>query len=121
LALELPQWSGHITLCTDGPARLNGDALGRLSRNGISVRTERILRLEGNSGQVQHSELPARLGCCFTAKGTVRPGNLQSTNIPGLYVAGDAARDVQFVVVAAAKGVRAAFAINTELLRQDLA
>jgi thioredoxin reductase len=143
LALELTQWSRDVTLCTDGPPRLAGDALQRLDRNGIAVRSERILRLEGgdgrlervvfaggealscralffNTGQVQHSELPARLGCTFTAKGAVRQGKLQSTNVPGLYVAGDAARDVQLVIVAAAEGARAAFAINTELLKQDL-
>lgn len=143
LALELTQWSRHITLCTDGPPRLSAEQMLRLARNGVAHRGERILRLEGDdrglervifaggdplecqalffsTGQVQHSELPARLGCNFTSKGAVRQGKLQSTNVPGLYVAGDAARDVQLVVVAAAEGARAAFAINTELLRRDL-
>jgi thioredoxin reductase len=83
LALELTQWSREITLCTDGPARLTNESLQRLTRNGINIRTERILHLEGrdgslkrvafssgeplqcralffNTGQTQHSELPAR-------------------------------------------------------------
>ncbi len=40
--------------------------------------------------------------------------------VPGLYVAGDASRAVQWVVVAAAEGAEAAFAINTDLLKEDL-
>ena len=42
-----------------------------------------------------------------------------STNVPGLYVAGDASRDVQFVIVAASEGAQAAVAINKTLLRED--
>jgi len=36
-------------------------------------------------------------------------------NAPGLFIAGDATRDVQQVIVAAAEGTLAAFAINTAL------
>jgi thioredoxin reductase len=35
--------------------------------------------------------------------------------VPGLYVAGDASHDVQFVIVAAAEGAKAAVAINKAL------
>ena len=38
----------------------------------------------------------------------------------GLYVAGDASRAVQWVIVAAAEGAEAAFAINSDLIREDL-
>jgi thioredoxin reductase len=41
------------------------------------------------------------------------------TDVPGLYVAGDANRDVQFVVVAAAEGAKAAVAINKELQKEQ--
>jgi thioredoxin reductase len=37
-----------------------------------------------------------------------------------IFVAGDASRDAQFVVVAAAEGVKAAMAINQALQRQEL-
>ena len=46
-------------------------------------------------------------------------GEYEKTNVPGLYVAGDASRRVQFAVVAAAEGAMAAFAVNTDLLRED--
>jgi len=41
--------------------------------------------------------------------------------VPGLFVAGDASRDLLQVVVAAAEGSQAAIAINKELLEEDLA
>jgi len=59
------------------------------------------------------------LGCNFTGKGGIRSGDTEETNVPGLYVAGEASRDVQFVIVAASEGVQAAVAINKALLRED--
>jgi thioredoxin reductase len=38
--------------------------------------------------------------------------------VPSLYVAGDAADDARAVVVAAAAGAKAAFAINEELRKE---
>jgi len=38
-----------------------------------------------------------------------------------LYVAGDASRLVQLAIVAAAEGAEAAFAMNTAMLKEDLA
>jgi thioredoxin reductase len=118
--------------------------LERLKRHGIAVREERVARLDGNgdgileqvvfetreplprralfftTGQYQRSDLLMRLGCEFNEKGTVRTGKYESTHLPGLFVAGDASRAVQWVVVAAAEGAEAAFAINTDLLKEDL-
>jgi hypothetical protein len=42
------------------------------------------------------------------------------TSVPGLFAAGDCSRDVQLVIIAAAEGARAAFAMNTEMIRQGL-
>ena len=42
------------------------------------------------------------------------------THISGLYVAGDASRDVLQVIVAAAEGAQAAIAINAALLDEDM-
>jgi thioredoxin reductase len=41
--------------------------------------------------------------------------------VPGVFVAGDASRDAQFVVVAAAEGLKAAVAINQARQREELA
>ena len=116
----------------------------RLDALGFCIRAERVLRLEGRdgilerivfasappesrrarflaTGQRQASELPARLGCRFTAEGAVATGKCEATNVPGLYVCGDASKAAQFVVVAAAEGAEAGMAINKALLEEDLA
>ena len=41
------------------------------------------------------------------------------TGVDGVYVAGDASRDVQLLVVAVAEGACAALAINKALLAED--
>ena len=59
-------------------------------------------------------------GCELTNNGTVETRSYERTNVPGLYVAGDASRRVQFAIVAAGEGAMAAFAINNEMLKEDL-
>jgi thioredoxin reductase len=143
LSLELTAWSHDLVLCTDGPGELDDEQRAKLERNGILVREERIARLEGDdgvlrevvfasgarlarralffsTGQEQQSDLSFRLGCEINDKGTVRTGQYEATHLPGLYVAGDASRAVQWVIVAAAEGAEAAFAINTDLIAQEL-
>ena len=83
-----------------------------------AIRSRRALFF--TTGQTQQSRLALALGCEFNDKGTVRTGKYESTHLSGLYVAGDASRAVQWVVVAAAEGAEAAFAINTDLLKEDL-
>jgi thioredoxin reductase len=145
LALELTAWSRDLVLCTDGPPELDPEMAGRLARNGITIREERVARLDAHdgvlshvafhdgapplarravffsTGQYQRSDLLEQLGCEFNEKGTVRTGKYETTHLHGLFVAGDASRAVQWVVVAAAEGAEAAFAINTDLLKEDLA
>jgi thioredoxin reductase len=143
LALELTTWSRDLVLCTDGPSEIDDDGRASLDRNGIGIREERVARLEGTNGtlervvfedgshlrrralffttgQSQRSSLSDQLGCEFNDKGTVRTGKYETTHLPGLYVAGDASRAVQWVVVAASEGAEAAFAINTDLTKEDL-
>jgi thioredoxin reductase len=54
------------------------------------------------------------------AKTYVQAGTYEATRVPGLFVAGDASRAVQWAIVAAAEGAEAAFAINGGLLEEDL-
>jgi thioredoxin reductase len=72
------------------------------------------------TAQHPRCDLAESLGCAFNRKGTVETGTLSQTNVPGVFVAGDASRDAQFVVVAAAEGVKAALAINQALQREEL-
>jgi thioredoxin reductase len=143
LSVELLGWSRDVVLCSDGFCELDGDELASLARNGIRVREDRIARLEGKdgvlerivfdngdvlprralfftTGQGQASRLAQQLGCQFNEKGTVRTGPYETTHVPGLYVAGDASRNVQWVVVAAAEGAEAAYAISQDLIKSSV-
>lgn len=141
-ALELTLWSSDLVLCTDGPSELSEVWRERLSQKGIPVYEERIVELEGEKGILkrivfeggkslerralffntpspQRSPLPARLGCELDEKGSVKVGKFESTNIPGLFVAGDASRDVLQAIVAASEGFEAAVAINISLMKKN--
>lgn len=137
LAISLRTWSERVVACTDGePAR--DELREQAARVGVTICEEPVRCLEGdsgrltrvvfgdgtalacdavffNTGQLQRSGLPQILGCAFKEDGGVRTTDRQCTEIPGLYLAGDADKDVQFVVVAAAEGAVAAVAINREL------
>jgi thioredoxin reductase len=144
LSLELTAWSRDLVLCSNGPSEIDDKDRARLDRHRIGLREERIGRFEGRDGMLEHvvfdtgdrlprralfftegqsqrSDLSVRLGCDVNEKGTVRTGKYETTHLRGLYVAGDASRAVQWVVVAAAEGAEAAFAINTDLIAEDLA
>ena len=143
LALELTLWSGDLTLLTDGPTELSPDEITRLERQRINIYDTPIRRLIGSRGMLeeieftndeklacdamffstgndQHCKLAESLGCKFTDDGAVDTGDYEMTNVPGVYVAGDASKLVQLAIVAAAEGAKAAFAINQELLKEDL-
>ena len=141
LALELTTWSDDVVLCSDGTS-MSDEEHRRLTVNNIRVESRSVRRFVGDdqldaiefsddsvlacgalffvSRQRQRSSLAASLGCQFTDSGTVDTDEHEATNVPGLYVAGDASRDVQFAIVAAAEGAEAAAAINTALHQREL-
>ncbi|MCP2043120.1 NAD(P)/FAD-dependent oxidoreductase [Pontibacter sp. HSC-36F09] len=141
-ALAMKNWSNNVTLYTDGTRKLNIKDMELLKLNGVKVCTDAIARVEGEDGMLQRivlrngesrsqealffsgetrqqSDIGEQLGCEFTGKGVIKTRRLQQANIPGLYVAGDAARDMQLVIVAAAEGAKAGVAINMELQQED--
>ena len=141
LALSLAAWSADVLVCTGG-SPIPPETADRLSAAGIGVRGESVVRLEGRHGmlerivfaggdsvarsalfvcvsQRQRSPLAERLGCRFTEKGAVDTGKCEAANVPGLYVAGDASREAQFVVVAAAEGAEAGMAIHKALMEEE--
>jgi thioredoxin reductase len=138
LSLSLCTWSADVVLVTDGVSRIPPAASQALALQGVRVVTSRLralrhengvldaLELEGEpalardalfftTGQHQQSTLARDLGCEFTRRGTVRTDRFGQTCVDGIFVVGDASRDVQFVVVAAAEGAKAAVAINQSL------
>jgi thioredoxin reductase len=144
LALSLKTWSDDVILFTDGQSSLDEDLQARLDRNAVGLEERRIRRLEGEDGELrrvvledgasierrgmffetgqrQRYPLAERLGCRFSEEGVVLVDSHSETGVPGLFVCGDASEDVQFVVVAAAEGAKAAVKINTAFMREESA
>jgi thioredoxin reductase len=143
-SFELAVWSRDVALLTDGPTHLEDGARRRLWASGVTVDARPVDRLEagpdGMLGSVlfrdgerrlceglfhlaratQRSPLVEKLGCEVSSKGTAKTSEYEKTNIPGVWVAGDASRRVQWAIVAAAEGALAAFAVNTELTEEDV-
>ena len=143
LSLDLKNWTDQVTLCTDGPSELSGEEINKLTESSIQIIEDRIQSVQpaatnfinlqfinGNSlefgamfftlGHKQRCQFPKLLGCEFTDKGAVDTNNYQATGVPNLYVAGDASHDLQLVIVAAAEGAKAAFAINKSLIEKEI-
>jgi thioredoxin reductase len=134
-------WSEDVTYFTDGNRRIKPATREYLEASGIRIITDPVQRLEGNDGLLegvrlktgmlvpmdalffvngftQQCDFAAAFGCNVGRKGAVLTNRSQQTNITGLYVAGDATRDMHFVVVAAAEGAKAAVNINKELIKE---
>jgi thioredoxin reductase len=144
LALLMKQWSADVLLCTDGPAQVTPSVQARLQQHGIPVCSEKIAKLDGTddgalqsihleggktlkraaifftTGCRQSSDLSAILGCARDEKGGIVADPLtEESSVRGVYVAGDASRDVLLVAVAIAEGAKAGVAINRALLKRD--
>jgi thioredoxin reductase len=144
LALTMKQWSTDVVLLTDGPSQISPEFEARLQRHQVPICSEQIAALEGTedgalqfillqggkaltrnamfftTGCRQASELSASLGCARDEKGgIVTDAVTEESSVRGIYVAGDASRDVLLVAVAIGEGAKAGVAINRALLRED--
>ena len=143
-AIELLGWSRDLVLLTGGPADLQADERQKLDRHGIRLIENEVAAVEGGPDGLERirfadgtaigrralffcpddrriSRLAENLGCELMESGVADASAYGKTNVPGVYIAGDASRRVHFAIVAAAEGAMAGFAINTELLHEDLA
>lgn len=137
LALALLTWSADVQLFTNGPSRLPALVRQQLTTHGIAVHDAPVTALEHTdgrlnavrlkngdavpraalfftTGQHQQEAFASELGCEFTRRGTVKTDRFGQTCVPGVFVVGDASFDVQFVIVAAAEGAKAAVLINKQ-------
>jgi thioredoxin reductase len=138
LALNLKSWSNDVTIYTDGKNKVKPSQKLHLDANEIPVVKTPIAKLKGEGDQLkkivfkngeekdcdtiffvngftQQCNLAEAFGCDVSKKGVIITNSFQQTNIQGLYVAGDASKDMHFVVVAASEGAKAGVTINKEL------
>lgn len=144
LALLLRGWSDDVLLCTDGPDGLSADDRARLEAGGVRIREERIARLDSRrrrlteivfeSGapeprealfvrprRTQPSEIAQRLGLELDDSELIVADEGGRTEVPGVYVAGDASAAVRSVAIAVGSGSRVGTAMAADLIVGPLA
>jgi thioredoxin reductase len=144
LALLLRGWSDDVLLCTDGPDGLSGDDRDRLAAAGVRIRTERIARLESRRRRLtrimfedgepearealfvrprrtQPTAIAERLGIELDDNELIPADQSGRTELPGVYVAGDASAPVRSVAIAIGSGSRVAIAMAADLIVDRLA
>jgi thioredoxin reductase len=142
LSLTLTRWSNSITLFTDGKRYTRQLDKDILKKKNIEIITTPIQAFESNNGKLKNvvlkngekyssdalffsngfevqCDLIESLGCTIGKNNLALTNKSQQTNIAGLYVAGDASKDMHFVVVAAAEGAKAAIYVNKELMSEE--
>lgn len=111
---------GRIARCVSVDGHAHGSAADPLGSLVLEDGSELpASALFFNTEKIQRSHLPIELGCRMNEDGGVVHDRKQRTGVPGLYLAGDASFDVQFVVVAMAEGAKAGVAINRDLQDMD--
>ena len=93
----------------------NGQLQKIVFKNGAERDCDALFFVNGYSQQCNIAEA---FGCEVSKKGVIVTNQYQQTNIKGLYVAGDASKDMHLVVVAAAEGAKAGVTINKELQKE---
>ena len=141
LAIGLLAWSNQVAIFTDGVNKFKKHEREELAANGVETNHLPVLKLQGTNGMIekiifrngtdysldalffvngffQQCDLAETFDCEMSKHGKVLTNHFQQTRTPGLYVAGDADKDMHFVVIAAAEGAKAGVIINKELQKE---
>ena len=136
-ALVLANWSSDIVLCAEKRPKLDDDMRRKLAARGVHVEQRELRAVERNGDGLQlhfsegdrlwrrmlfyhlggkpASQLAEHLGAKVNSGDGVEVSRRQQSSVPGLFVAGDATRDVLQAIVAAGEGAAAAVCINEYL------
>lgn len=139
----LKSWSRDLVLCTNDAAELSDQQRKILAKHNVTVREEKIVRLEGKNGRLEsivfatggrlarsgmlirpkqglRSDLARRLDCELSESGHIKVFDFNQTSVNGVYAAGDVTSPMQSIAVAVAQGAIAAGAgIHHALSQED--
>lgn len=137
-SLLLRNWTGDLTVFTDGPATFTGEQAAALAARDIRIVETPIAELEHDKGNLrsvrlldgsdvplaalytrppfeQHCSLPASLGCESTPEGYLKVDPLQRTSVHGVYACGDNSSAMRTVANSVATGTTAGMMLNKEM------
>ncbi len=139
------QWSRKVTLCTNGMSRsLTDDESSLLRRHGVKIIHESITGFRGSEGRLsairftsgrelrciggfvspywrQSSPFGVVLGCAMNERGGLETDGQGRCSVFGVYAAGDlTVMSPAQAIIAAGEGSKAAIAINSDLISEDI-
>ncbi len=135
----ISNWTNQLTLFTNGPSTLNPEQRAKLAQHGINMVEKEVASLDHTQGYlqhvvlrdgskidvqalyarvpfIQHSDIPAKLGCELTEQGLLKVDPFQQTTVQGVYACGDNASPLRSVANAVANGNVAGAVANKELI-----
>lgn len=141
LASLVNNLTSDLTVMTNGKSDFETVQWEKLRKHGVKVIESEIAKTEQEGGQiknvifkdgsrvgfdaayaavpfVQHSEMPAWLGCELTEQGYVKVNPFQQTNIEGVFACGDNSSMMRSVANAVATGNMAGAMVNAKLVEE---
>ena len=135
-------WTKDLTLYTNGKSTLTTEQTEKLRKHNISVVEDGIDCFEQINGKiqnivfndnsktsitaiyarpelVQHSEIPAQLGCELTEQGIVKVDAAQKTTIYGVFACGDNSNSSRDIALAISTGMVAGGTCNKEIIQEE--
>lgn len=137
-ALLVSQLTDDLSIFTNGKAEFTSEQLEKFRKNNIPINEAKIAELEHNDGyvshivfedssrqsieaiyskpvNVQHTDIPEKLGCAINEFGLIVVDEMQRTNVAGVYASGDCTNGQRAVAIAVGSGMKAGALINAEL------
>jgi thioredoxin reductase len=141
LSSLISNWTGDLTIFTNGPSTLQPQQTEKLQKHGIDVDERIIERIEHIDGYIenlvfadgsktsikalyakvpfeQHPAIPQALGCEMTPEGYIRIDASHRTTVPGVFACGDNASRLRTVANAVSMGTTTGIMVNKELIEE---
>jgi thioredoxin reductase len=138
----IQHWTKDLTLFTNGPSTLTAEMVAQVKRKNIRIietPVKAVIHEKGHLSEVeladgtkvplkavyarlpfiQHSEIPAQLGCEFTESGHIKVVDFGKTSVDGVYAAGDNCSMMRGVANAVSAGLAAAAFVNREMIWEE--
>ncbi|MGQ2983873.1 NAD(P)/FAD-dependent oxidoreductase [Flavobacterium sp.] len=137
-ALLVSQLTDDLSIYTNGKAEFTTEQLEKFAKNNISINNVKIAELDHTDGyvnsivfedgsrqsmdaiyskpvNVQHTDIPEKLGCTINEFGLIQVDDMQRTNVAGVFASGDCTNGQRAVAIAVGSGMKAGAMINAEL------
>ncbi|SHI60713.1 NAD(P)/FAD-dependent oxidoreductase [Aquimarina spongiae] len=142
LATLVANLTDDLTIITSGKADFDKEELEKLKRNNIEVIEKKVLEIEHENRYVknviftdrsttsfeavyasvpfvQHSDIPASLGCTLNEQGYLEVDMMQKTTVEGVFACGDNTTRMRSVANAVAAGNTTGAVVNMELAQEQ--